>query len=437
MDSVRQIATTVLYEGYILWPYRRSARKNQQRWTFGGVYPRVFSEASGGTDPWMMQTECLTTGDDPAVDVSVRFLQVVKRQVYEAASNGEFVPVDQLQVGSERYLTWDEAVEREIALPRRRVSELAYGETVPIAIETGMNEELLGSAGKVVRSWESLIGEIELCATTLARNIHRITVRIRNLAPDTGLVRDEIIRHTFVSTHTVLQCQNGEFVSLTDPPALFERFVAACDNVKTWPVLAGEEGDRHAMLSSPIILSDYPAVAPESSGDLFDGGEIDQLLLLNVMSMTDEEKEEMRATDPRSRAILERTEALTANDFMHLHGTFRDFQVLRDDGFEDDDVFPTFDLGKPATERLTVGGVEIGAGSRVRLRPRKGGDIFDLALDGKIAIVERIDQDYEDRVHLAVTIEDDPGRELANDHVLGHRFFFSPDEVEPLDPVGS
>ena len=311
------------------------------------------------------------------------------------------------------------------------------GETIPIAIDAGTSEELLGQAGKIVRSWESLTGEIELHATTLAPAVHRVTVRIRNLAPDASLVRDEIIRRTFVSTHTVLQAEDGDFVSLTDPPAELERFVSACDNVKTWPVLAGEEGDRHVMLSSPIILSDYPAVAPESSGDLFDGGEIDQLLLLNVLTMTDDEKEEMRATDPRGRAILERTETLTADDFMQLHGTMRDFRVLRDDAFNDRDIFPTFDQTWSAPEWLSIDGVEIGVGSRVRLHPRKGGDIFDLALDGKIAIVERIDQDYEDRVHLAVTIEDDPGRELATDRVLGHRFFFAPEEVEPIDPVGS
>ncbi len=437
MDSVRKIATTVLYEGYILWPYRRSARKNQQRWTFGGVYPRVFSEASGGTDPWVMQTECLVTGDDPALVISVRFLHVVKRQVFDSAPDGEYVPVDQLRAGSDLYLSWDEAVEREIELPRRRVSDLATGERVPIAIDAGSSEERLGQVGKIVRSWESLTGEIELYATTLAPAVYRVTVRIRNLAPDSSLVRDEIIRRTFVSTHTVLQADGGEFVSLTDPPADLERFVVACDNVKTWPVLAGDEGERHIMLSSPIILSDYPAVAPESSGDLFDGGEIDQLLLLNVLTMTDDEKEEMRATDPRGRAILERTETLTSDDFMQLHGTIRDIQIIRDDAFNDRDIFPTFDQTWSAPKWLSIDGVEIGVGSRVRLHPRKGGDIFDLALDGKIAIVERIDQDYEDRVHLAVTIEDDPGRELATDRVLGHRFFFAPEEVEPLDPVGS
>jgi hypothetical protein len=81
--------------------------------------------------------------------------------------------------------------------------------------------------------------------------------------------------------------------------------------------------DRHTMLSSPIILEEYPRVAQESPGDLFDGAEIDQLLRLNIISLTDEEKEEMRATDPRARQILDRTEALSREDLMRLHGVIR------------------------------------------------------------------------------------------------------------------
>jgi hydrogenase maturation protease len=88
---------------------------------------------------------------------------------------------------------------------------------------------------------------------------------------------------------------------------------------------------------------------------------------------------------------------------------------------------------KPALQSVTVGGVELKKGSRVLLWPRSGGDIMDIALKGKIAFIEGIEQDYEDRIHIAVTLEDDPGRDLGGDRILGHRFFFSPEEVEPLD----
>jgi hydrogenase maturation protease len=94
-------------------------------------------------------------------------------------------------------------------------------------------------------------------------------------------------------------------------------------------VLVGEPGERTTILSSPIILEDYPRVAPESPGDLFDGGEIDQLLTLNILSLTDEEKAEMRDSDPRAREILERTEALSDEELMRLHGAIREFGMTR------------------------------------------------------------------------------------------------------------
>jgi hypothetical protein len=194
--------------------------------------------------------------------------------------------------------------------------------------------------------------------------------------------------------------------------------------VKTWPVLAGGEGDKHTILSSPIILYDYPQIAPESPGDLFDGGEIDQLLTLSILSLTEEEKEEARATDPRVREILDRTEALTHEDLMGLHGAVRGFQTLR----------PGLQGQVPSS--VVVGDTEVRSGSRVRLWPRAGRDIFDLALTGKAAIVQKIERDFEDRILLAVSIEEDPGRELVDMPVLGHRFFFSPEEVEPLEGDG-
>jgi hydrogenase maturation protease len=81
---------------------------------------------------------------------------------------------------------------------------------------------------------------------------------------------------------------------------------------------------------------------------------------------------------------------------------------------------------------VKVGGVEVGRGSRVVLRPRAGADIFDQAIAGKVAVVERVDEDMEGFVQLAVVVEDDPGRDMGEMRQPGHRFFFSPEEVEPL-----
>ena len=319
-DPVRAIADAVLYEGYVLWPYRRSALKNAQRWTFGGVYPRAHSEArAAGDDPWTMQTQCLVEGSAAAeIEVAVRFLHVVRRQLLDGAGR----PVDELTVHGERHLTWDEAVERELVL-RTSLGRAAHA---AIDVASGRTSEPL-DGGALVRSWEPLAGAVDVRAEPLADELHRVTVRIRNLTPWEGGEREAALRRTFCSTHTVLRSDDGAFVSLTDPPAPLRTAAATCENVGTWPVLVGEEGERHTLLSSPIILSDYPRVAPESPGDLFDGGEIDQLLTLSILSLTDEEKAEMRASDPRVRAVLERTEALTPEQLMRLHGrTVRQLQ---------------------------------------------------------------------------------------------------------------
>jgi hypothetical protein len=326
----------VLYEGYMLWPYRRSATKNQQRWTFGGVYPRAYSEARGEDDPWMMQTQCLVLGDrGSAIEVKVRFLHVVERRIGRKNAEGTLEFVDELRVGRERYLSWDEATEREVAVGRFELSELESPARVEIDIPGGSAEEPLAEPGRevvgaVVRSWRPLRGTVEVEAEPLQEGLLRVTFRITNTTPWEGEDRESTLKQTFVSTHTALEVEGGEFVSLMDPPEELREAAQGCENIKTWPVLVGEEGERNRMLSAPIILYDYPQIAPESPGDLFDGTEIDQLLIFNVLTLTDEEKEEMRASDPRAREILERTESLSPEELMNLHGAIREFRMLRE-----------------------------------------------------------------------------------------------------------
>jgi hypothetical protein len=294
VDAVARIADAVLYEGYVLWPYRRSALKNQRRWTFGGVYPSAWA-AAHPDDACVMQTQCLVLGDASALEVRVRFLQVVWRQVMDA---GE--PVDELVVDGERLVSWEEAVEREVG-------------PGPVEIAAGREPD-----GAIVRSWRELRGAVELRTEPLRPRLSLITVRICNDTPvPPGADRQAVLAHTFCSTHTVLR--GARFVSLTDPPEELRAEAECCVNVGTWPVLVDDE----TVLSSPIILPDHPEVAPESPGDLFDGGEIDQLLTLSILAMTDEEKADMRAADPRTRAILERTEALSHDELMRLHGRWR------------------------------------------------------------------------------------------------------------------
>jgi len=328
-DPVRAIADAVLYEGYVLWPYRRSALKNTHRWTFGGVYPRAHAEGRGqaADDPWTMQTQCLIEGPGTArMRVGLRFLHVVWRQAVDADGR----EVDELRAGDERHLTWEEAVEREATLEALSLDELAAApRVVPVAVPAGHEREALGDAGAVVRSWEGLEGSLAVTAERLGPELHRITARIENVTEWAGGPREAALRRTLCSAHTTLRAPDGgAFVSQTDPPQALRAAAEACENKGTWPVLVGEPGDRSTLLSSPIILEDHPRIAPESPGDLFDGGEIDQMLILNILQLTDEEKAEARASDPRVREILDRSEGLSPAELMRLNGrTARELQM--------------------------------------------------------------------------------------------------------------
>jgi hypothetical protein len=325
VDAVRQIADAVLYEGYVLWPYRRSALKNTRRWTFGGVYPRAHSEEHPD-DRWIMRTECLVEGPpESKVDVRVRFLHVVRREVMSKAPSGALQPVDELTVDGERYLTWEEATERELVAPALPLGQLRSAKHIEIAIPAGRDEEQL-SGGALVRTSSELEGRVEIAAEALRRGLHRLSVQITNTTAFPVGDREEALERTFCSTHTVLSADGAQFVSLTDPPTELRAEAEACRNDGTWPVLVGEPGSRDTLLSSPIILEDHPRIAPESPGDLFDGGEIDGLLTLNILSLSDEEKAEMRDSDPRTREILERTENLSEEEMMRLHGAIRDLR---------------------------------------------------------------------------------------------------------------
>lgn len=329
-DPVRAIADAVLYEGYILWPYRRSALKNQRRFTFGGVYPPGHAHRHPD-DPAAMHTEVLLTASARArLDVTVRFLQVVRRAAAREGVDG-LEEVDELEVGGERYTSWEEAVEREIAAPALALSEVARTpHRAAIAVAAGREVENLGQDGALIRSWHALEGELQVGAERLdAADTWRVSVHIENTTPFPGGTREDALARTFCSSHTMLHASPAQFVSLADPPESLKQAAADCRNLGTWPVLVGEAKQRETVLSSPIILEDYPRVAPESPGDLFDGGEIDQLLILNILALTDEEKAEMAASDPRAREILERTEALTPDQLMALHGTIREFGMVR------------------------------------------------------------------------------------------------------------
>jgi hypothetical protein len=355
LGVVDQIAKAVLYEGYMLYPYRPSSVKNQQRWNFGVLCPQSYSEAQKGSEAWTMQTECLIEGSSmTGLEVRIRFLQLVSRTVGELSVPVNIVPnsesgpgelpefrlVERLAVNDRVYQPWQEAVEREVILPVYNVEALDY-RLVPdgfifsaekqFEYLRDRNQQIVGV---IVRERRSLSGAVEIMSERVADGLFKVSVRIRNTTPFDGAkdaTRDDALLSSMASTHTVLGVQDGRFVSMLAPPEEICDLAASCKNVGTWPVLVGEEGQCDTLLSSPIILYDYPQIAPESAGDLFDGTEIDEILSLRIMTLTEDEKREMSQSDERARAMLERTETMPVEQLMKLHGVLRGLRPLKEE----------------------------------------------------------------------------------------------------------
>jgi len=376
LDAVTRLVQTLLYEGYLLYPYRRSSGKNRHHWMFGTLYPRSFAEGQGEADPWWTRTECLAHGDDATVlSLHLRFLHLA-----EAG-----------------------AIERQVDPSPRRLGQLSR------------TQETVGFDVASADGARAIRGALHLSAERLHESLFKIAVRVENVtgfelgsADDPGQRRDAALPAALASTHVLMTLRGGEFISLLDPPEPLKDAAGRCRNVGTWPVLVGDPGARDTILSAPIILADYPQVASESPGDFFDATEIDEMLTLRVLTLTDEEKHAMRDGDPRARALLTRTEALADAERRRLHGASR--------------------RAAPATTAAPG----IRPGMRVRLVPRGRSDIFDIALAGRAATVTSIEEDYEGRIFLAVTIDDDPGQDLGAEGRPGHRFYFRLDEVERL-----
>jgi hypothetical protein len=234
--------------------------------------------------------------------------------------------VDELRLGTERYLAWEEATEREYSteLP---VGRLPHGGVrAEVHVPAGVEAERLGEDALLERSWRQLDGELVVAATPQAAGVVRLSATFANRCRARVSDRSEALRRSFLSAHMIARCPAGEFVSCTAPPSDLAEPAASCENDGLWPVLVGRDGTLDTVLGSPIILSDHPSVAPESPGDLFDGGEIDVLLIHSIRALTDAEREEMRATDPRTREILERSVALAPEQLQQLYGAVREMR---------------------------------------------------------------------------------------------------------------
>ena len=302
-DGVEKIAAAILYEGYILYPYRPTAIKNRQRWNFGTLYPRVYAQAQRPEEPYRLVAECLVVADAQAsLDVRLRFLQLVRQQQSSSLL-------------TDPSLAWDEAMERTSEHSVLRISDLLASPLSITAVTEG-----------------DLQIDLTISAHVLANGACKLRLEVQNtttLSSGADAKRDEALPSSFVSAHLLLGIAGGEFVSLLDPAEAYRESAASCSNQGVFPVLAGEEPDRSILFCSPIILYDYPKIAPESEGDFFDGTEMDEMLTLRVLTLTDAEKQEMQNGDPRARRILERTEALTSEAMLKAHGVIRTLREIR------------------------------------------------------------------------------------------------------------
>ena len=447
LDAVRRMADAVLYEGYILYPYRASAAKNRSRWQFGVVMAPGYA-AADPSETTFTQCECvLEHSGQPAVQVILRFLQVQRRSTEGPGADAA---------------TWDEAVEREIEFTVGAADLLGdgdgdghpHGHVEEFAVPGGEDREPLASQpGYAVRRRAPLTGAVSVLAVPLPGPWQAVQLRVRvenrTAAEPVPERREDALPSALVAAHVILRASGGEFISMTDPPMWAKAAVAECENVGGWPVLADPQGGREVMLSAPIILYDHPELAPESPGELYDGTEIDEILTLRTLALSDAEKIEARATDPRAAALIDRVESMDAQTLAGLHGTMRSPRPAGAGAGQElpapsGDPRETYDPSvpwwdpeadasvSPDTDAVIIDGHRIARGSLVRLRPgTRRSDAQDMFLIGRTAEVQAVLLDVEDKPYLAVSLADDPDADIRIAH--GRFLYFATDEVEPIE----
>ncbi len=428
----RAVADAVLYEGYLLYPYRADAPKNRSRWQFGVLGPTGAAETALGEDSSLSARFLLEPVTDPVLTWTIRFLQLQRRRAVDNAGTR----VDELIVDAQTRPSWDEAVAREIVVGPVAPVSCVRALTVPGGVDT---EEIVDASGRpagaFVRTREPLTGEFEL-AVEQDDGFLRLAVTVRNVgAPATDA--PDATAHSLLGAHVIAEVAGGRFVSCLDPPPAAAAAVARCDRYRCFPVLAGPPGDHSLLLISPIILYDHPEIAEQSPGALFDSTEIDELLTLRVLTMTDAEKAAARATDPRAAEIIDRCEAVSPDMMQQLHG------VLRDPYSDGSPLVPEVPHGgqwwdpavdgavRPDADAVPVAGVLVRSGSRVRLHPSRRADAQDLFVAGRSARVVSVHEDVDGQAHVGVVLDDDPAAELHEWY--GRYLYFAPDELEPLD----
>ncbi|MGI8729366.1 MAG: hypothetical protein ACR2LK_05160 [Solirubrobacteraceae bacterium] len=356
-SHLQRLVDSLLFEGYALYPYTPGATKNATPTPFGIVYPGDYAQQqTHAFDRMQMQ---FIVDKDAVVTGEVRFLQASGEQ--------------------------HRAIERRVQL--------------------GV------APAKVSFDFDDLEGIAEIETDTLPDGRGRVTLKVENTtaltAEEATADRKDALLKSMLSTHLLAQTEGG--AKIVSPLERGDDGVAGCCQVNTWPVLAAPGDD--AILAPTIMLPDHPEIAPESVNDFFDGTEIEEALVLHIQALSEQEREEIAAQDPKVREMLARADATTPQQLMDLHGRVR---------LED----------PPGEREVTFEGVTYKRGDKVVLHPPQDADVYDKMLDGRTATIHRLFLRVDDRLHLGVTIDDDPMQEILGES--GRFLFFFAEEVEVL-----
>ena len=431
--AARAVADAVLYEGYLLYPYRASATKNQLRWQFGVLVPRGFAALEPSERSQTRTEIVIDPGDAPTLAVRVRFLQLQERLV---------------DIDGAAALPWDEGCAHEIDIDPLPLHALVGGSRAITFSVAGGEEVVIDGAGRTTRRRAPVYGKVDVSVgwAELPGGLLRVAVTLSNEVewrPMTA-TRSDAVRRSLVGAHLLLAVTDATVISSIDPPDEARPAVAACVNDGTFPVLVDDGHGADVVLSSPIILYDHPTVAPESIGDMFDATEIDEILALRVLTLTDAEKAEARLTDAKAAAIIDRCDDMPPELWARLHGALRSLRPLdvaeaaepaepAEPVAVADEPVPWWDPSvdasfDPFTDTLMIGTTTIAAGTAVRLRPARRADAQDMFLDSMDATVGGVFTDLDGEVLVAVTLDDDPASEALA--WQGRYLFFHPDEIE-------
>ena len=377
--GIEALVSSLLYEGYALYPYTPGATKNATPTPFGIVYPPAYARHNPSTFDHLRLECVLEAPPETVLEGTIRFLQA----------------------SGERH----QARERRLELPRTVLSELP---------SDGVGSEFEHEGTPPLRGRARLRAEPDGNA---GLSLTRVRVCVHNTSAVAGegedLDRPAALRASLLSTHVLLSASAGRFVSPLERSGARGDAAKACESVNTFPVLAAP--DDRTVLGAAIVLPDHPRIAPESLGNLFDGTEIEEALLLHVQALSDDEREAIERQDPAVQEMLRRAEQATPEQMLDLHGRV-----------ELSDTEPGHPV--PGEREVTVAGRTFRKGGKVVLRPGTGRDVYDRILHGRTATIERIYLDYDGAAHIGVTVDDDPAQDLFRE--TGRYLFFKAEEVE-------